>query len=108
MSELFYNSKFTGDISKWNVSNVTNMTSMFEGCKNFNCNLSKWDVHNVTNMERMFYNCKTFNSDLSKWNVKNCIYFFTMCINCFNIIIYNPYMIPQISAHLKLPLLHLP
>ena len=25
MSELFYNSKFNGDISKWDVSNVENM-----------------------------------------------------------------------------------
>lgn len=30
MSELFYGSEFNGDISKWNVSNVRNMYSMFE------------------------------------------------------------------------------
>ena len=29
MSKLFDDSKFNGDISKWNVSNVTNMTGMF-------------------------------------------------------------------------------
>ena len=29
MSELFYNSKFNGDISEWDVSNVRNMDGMF-------------------------------------------------------------------------------
>ena len=29
MSSLFYGSKFNGDISKWDVSNVTNMEYMF-------------------------------------------------------------------------------
>ena len=43
MSELFYNTKFNGDISKWDVSKVENMENMF--CKsNFNGNISKWDV----------------------------------------------------------------
>ena len=38
------------DISKWNVSNVTSMNSMFYKCKEFSSDLSKWDVSNVTNM----------------------------------------------------------
>ena len=29
MEELFFRSKFNGDISKWDVSNVKNMDSMF-------------------------------------------------------------------------------
>ena len=37
-----------GDISKWNVSNVTNMSGLFEG-SNFNGDISEWD-YNVTNM----------------------------------------------------------
>ena len=42
--------KYTIDISKWNVSNVTNMNYMFYGYKNFDCDLSDWDVSNVKNM----------------------------------------------------------
>ena len=68
MSFLF-KSDFNGDISKWNVSNVTNMNSMFFGSA-FNGDISEWDVSNVTNMEEMFC-CSYFNNDISKWNVSN-------------------------------------
>ena len=59
------------DISEWNVSNVKDMSSMFDGCENFNSDLSKWDVSNVENTHHMFYDCYNFNSDLSKWDVSN-------------------------------------
>ena len=36
MSELFRETNFNGDISKWDVSNVTNMRSMFYLCESFN------------------------------------------------------------------------
>ena len=45
--------KFKGDISSWNVSNVTNMSNMFL-MSEFNGDISKWDVSSVTNMESMF------------------------------------------------------
>ena len=32
MSELFYNSKFNGDISQWNIGKVENMNFMFDKC----------------------------------------------------------------------------
>jgi surface protein len=60
-----------GDISKWDVSNVTNMERMFDSAESFNGDLSEWDVSNVTNMRRMFCNAHNFNGDLSKWNVSN-------------------------------------
>ena len=61
--------RFNGDVSQWNVSNVTNMRWMFKGCKKFNCDISYWDVSNVKDMENMFYMCKKFNCDLSRWDV---------------------------------------
>ena len=63
------NEKFEGDISEWDVSNVTTMAFMFDD-SNFNGDISKWDVSNVTNMSNMFEN-SYFNGDLSNWNVSN-------------------------------------
>ena len=62
---------FNGDISLWNVSNVTNMCGIFNWCEKFNCDLSRWNVSNVTDMECMFNCCYNFNSDISKWDVSN-------------------------------------
>jgi len=58
-------------ISKWNVSNVTNMYGMFLDLKAFNQPLEKWDVSNVTDMQYMFLGTKAFNQPLEKWDVSN-------------------------------------
>ena len=60
MSSLFENSYFNGNISKWNVSNVTQMSAMFQQASNFNQPLNNWNVSNVTYMGYMFYNAKSF------------------------------------------------
>jgi surface protein len=68
MSHLFeMNTRFNGDISKWDVSKVTDMTWMFFGSK-FNGDISGWDVSKVTNMFKMFAST-SFNNDISKWDV---------------------------------------
>ena len=72
MSHMFCECKsFNQDLSSWNVSSVTDMRGMFARCLSFNKGLSNWDVSNVTDMENMFYECENFNQDISKWNVKN-------------------------------------
>ena len=43
---MFSKSQFNGDISKWDVSNVTNMGNMFSKSP-FNGDISNWDVSNV-------------------------------------------------------------
>ena len=64
---------FNPDVSKWDVSNVTNMSYMFGDCSGdaFNPDVSAWNVSNVTNMYGMFCNCSgdAFNPDVSNWNV---------------------------------------
>ncbi len=69
MNNLFSDSIFNGDISKWNVGNVENMNWMFRNSK-FNGDISKWDVGNVVDMWGMFFNSK-FNQDISGWDVSN-------------------------------------
>lgn len=56
MSEMFRNSKFNGDISQWDVSNVKNMNNIFE-LSEFNSDISNWDVRNVKDHDNMFTDC---------------------------------------------------
>ena len=53
---MFLFSKFNDDISNWDVSNVTDMGSMFSSSK-FNGDISNWDVSNVKFKLAMFHNC---------------------------------------------------
>jgi surface protein len=48
------------------------MHAMFQGTS-FNQDISSWDVSNVTEMTTMFANSSSFNQDLSSWNVENTI-----------------------------------
>ena len=70
MSYMFAISAFDGDISQWDVSNVIAMNSMFEYCKEFNSDISNWDVSNVTTMYNMFSWAESFNQDISKWKIR--------------------------------------
>ena len=71
------------DVSGWDVSNVTNMTNLFHGCENFDCDLSNWNVSNVTSMMGMFSSCEIFEGKgLDNWNVskvENMRNMFTYC-----------------------------
>merc|ERR1719201_1621684 len=69
---MFYGvSSFNADLSKWDVSRVTDMKNMFYAVSSFNADLSKWDVSSVTDMNHMFYGVSSFNADLSKWDVSS-------------------------------------
>ena len=56
MSELFKDSIFNGDISKWNVSKVRDMYGMFFWAESFNQPIENWNVSKVKNMRAMFKN----------------------------------------------------
>ncbi|WP_121727499.1 BspA family leucine-rich repeat surface protein, partial [Helicobacter labetoulli] len=60
---------FNADISKWDVSKVKDMESMFCGAKSFNQNISSWDVKNVVNFNKMFFRARSFNQNLSSWDI---------------------------------------
>ena len=63
-------SEFNGDISDWDVSNVTDMKYMFELCRysGKNGDIFDWDVSKVTNMKGMF-KFSNYNGDISRWDV---------------------------------------
>ena len=56
-------SSFNADLSKWDVSSVTDMPYMFSATC-FNGDLSKWGVSSVTSMDFMFLNAASFNQKL--------------------------------------------
>ena len=75
MTSMFYNcNNLTSlDLSNWNTSNVTKMNLMFYYCTSLrSLNLSNWNTSNVTSMDRMFYYCDSLRSlDLSNFNTSN-------------------------------------
>ena len=87
MSSLFENIVIERnfDVSGWDVSNVSNMTNLFHGCENFDCDLSNWDVSNVTDMKGMFTWCDNFTGKgLENWDVSNVKYMTSMFANCIS------------------------
>ena len=49
------------DISRWDVSNVTNMLGMFVFASGFPVPIGRWDVSKVTDMAGMFSFARSFN-----------------------------------------------
>ena len=68
----------------WDTSNVTNMSHMFQGARQFESDLSNWDTSQVTNMSHMFQGANKFTSNLSTWDtskVTNMSYMFSAFLN---------------------------
>merc|ERR1712032_1247547 len=61
---MFSATFFNGDISKWDVSSVTNMACMFSWASAFNGDICKWHVSRVKNMDDMFLHAASFNQEL--------------------------------------------
>lgn len=80
MSYVFFESVYNGDISKWDVSNVTDMSYMFAFSYCYDINISEWDVSNVNNMSYMFANIE-YNPDILKWDVSHVMNMSYMFLN---------------------------
>jgi surface protein len=61
---MFYDAEdFNADISGWDVSEVTDMTSMFAYAKDFNQDVSDWSVSVSATTTNMFQGATAFNDD---------------------------------------------
>ena len=72
MSHMFQGAAlFNGDIGDWDVSNVADMSNMFANAALFNGNIGDWEdkVGQVTDMSFMFQSASAFNQNISQWEV---------------------------------------
>ncbi len=70
MSSMFEDAFFfDGNLSAWDVSGVTDMSYMFAHASSFNQDISAWDVSGVTDMSYMFAYASFFDGNLSAWDV---------------------------------------
>ena len=60
---------FNGDVSGWNVTDVTSMDNMFASCIVFNRSLATWDMVGTLSVADMFRDAVSFDQDLSMWDV---------------------------------------
>jgi surface protein len=61
MNSMFVFSKFNGDLSKWDVSNVETMSYMF--CRSeFNQDISNWLIKSGVDTRKMFLSCPIKNA----------------------------------------------
>ena len=72
------------DLSGWDTSNVTNMAYMFKDCTSLtSLDVSNFDTSSVTNMYGMFYLAKNITSlDVSNWNTGNVTTMQKLFSNC--------------------------
>ena len=69
----------TLDVSNWDISNVTEMTSLFCNCTNLQTikGLENWNTSSVYSIVDMFKNCKALSDfpNIQNWNLSNCAQF---------------------------------
>ena len=73
MDSIFEHSNYNGDIGNWDVSNVTSMFKMFAFNREFNSPLNNWNTSNVVCTENMFWNARAFDQNISSWNLENAV-----------------------------------
>ena len=69
-----------GPIASWDVSEVTNLSELFQDQADFNEDLSRWDVSNVVNMNRTFNGATSFDRQLGgAWATSTAIKNYMFC-----------------------------
>ena len=85
MSSMFHgcDNLYSLDLSSFDTSSVTNMSSMFEGGSGAGSSaLSSFDTSSVTNMSRMFYDCSSASLDLSSFDTSQVADMSSMFYGC--------------------------
>lgn len=59
------------DIASWDLSNVTNISSLFQAARLFNQDIGNWNVSTVTDMANLFNQAISFDQNIGNWDVSN-------------------------------------
>jgi surface protein len=70
-SQFSFNNGGSDSIKNWDTSNATSLSLMFSLCNAFNQPIGSWNTSNVTNMNGMFTRCDAFNQPIGSWNTSN-------------------------------------
>ena len=66
---------FASGVEDFDMSQVTNATSMFQACTNLDDDLSNWDMGNVTSVDSMFEDATSFSNNgqtgIGNWNLSS-------------------------------------
>ena len=94
MSQMFngYKNITSLDLSSWDVSNVEEMVGMFDSCYSITTfgDISNWNTSNLRDARSMFGSCRGLTSlDLSNWDVNNLNDMYNMFASCENLEVLN-------------------
>jgi len=82
MNSVFLNARsFNQDLTFWDTSKVVYFHSTFRDAWQFNGDITLWDVSKAVHMSQMFFNARNFNQDISAWDitkVRQFLYFMTI------------------------------
>ena len=82
MSRMFQDaSSMNHNLNNWDTSNVTNMSYLFDGASSFNQTINNWNTSIVTNMFSMFRDATAFNQDLNNWDTGDVILIGSMFVS---------------------------
>ena len=75
MSSMFIDASSLNDpLGHWDVSNVTSMLQMFEGASSFNQSLNDWDISSVISVGFMFNGATNFSQPLNNWDTSKVVH----------------------------------
>lgn len=86
VDSMFEGCTFTliNNLEDWDVSNIVEFESMFRDCGRFNQDISSWNLASANSLVRMFLGASTFNQPLNTWNVSNVVDMSNMFANANN------------------------